>query len=221
MTREELFKHIGEWSAFVRRHDANIFDVMFKDIDYSLSHKDMEDIITDVAYFFDLKVPIINSHCEALAKIHFESNGKNCELFYNLQMMRSRGVNNRDAFTLCMVHELAHLYLKSRKIMLCRNEQWCHELAADYIVGVYSVLKNIATGKYKYVVSQMPMALTHPDGRHREAVVEYARQCVAKYLWKDVYSSLVGLPAFLYERQKTLNNEYIQCVNNIQRNFKI
>lgn len=68
MTREELFKHIGEWSAFVRRHDANIFDVMFKDIDYSLSHKDMEDIITDVAYFFDLKVPIINSHCEALAK---------------------------------------------------------------------------------------------------------------------------------------------------------
>lgn len=49
-------------------------------------------------------------------------------------MMRSRGVNNRDAFTLCMVHELAHLYLKCRKNMPCRNEQWCD--ASKIVKGV-------------------------------------------------------------------------------------
>mgnify|MGYP003302363568 CR=1 FL=1 len=217
MTRKEMFEHIGEWSSFVRRHNANIFDVMFKDIDYSLTDKELNDIIIDVALFFDLEIPIINKHCDTLTEVHFGSNGKNSELYYNLQMMRNNGINNKDAFTLCIVHELAHLYLKKNNFMLCRNELWCHELAADYIVGIYSVLNNIATGKYKYVVSQMPMAITHPDGKHRAAVVEYARQSTSKYLWRNVHSSLVGLPAFIYERQRTLNDEFAQCIKNIQK----
>lgn len=36
---QEMYRKMAEWSAFVRRHNANIFDVMFKDVDHSLSER--------------------------------------------------------------------------------------------------------------------------------------------------------------------------------------
>jgi hypothetical protein len=51
MTQEELFEHIREWNAFVRSHNANIFDVMFKDVDYSLKDDELYSIISDIAHF--------------------------------------------------------------------------------------------------------------------------------------------------------------------------
>lgn len=211
MTQEELYDHIATWGAFVRRHDANIFNAMFKDIDYFLKEDDLNTIISDVAGFFGLDVPEIKTHCETLARLDLETDGMNCsELSYNWQMLRKSGINNRDAFTLCMVHELAHLYLKGRWFMLCRNERWCHELAADYIVGAYSALKGLATGKYKYVVRQLQMTLTHPEGKHRAEAVEFAWGCSFKYMWNDIESSLSCLPVFMYRKQKILNEELKQ-----------
>ena len=52
MTQEELFEHMREWKVFVRRHNANIFDVMFKDVDYSLKDDELCSIISDIALFF-------------------------------------------------------------------------------------------------------------------------------------------------------------------------
>jgi len=217
MTQEELFEHMREWNAFARRHNANIFDVMFKDVDSSLKDEDLNSIISDIARFFSLELPDIKTHCDTLAKIELESEaGSGCELYYNWQLLQKSGINNRDAFTLCMVHELTHLYFKGTRFLLCRNERWCHELAADYAVGVYSVLKGIATGKYKYVVGQLPMTLTHPKGGHRAAAVEFARACMSQYHWRDVDSAMIGLPAFVYGRQKSLNEELIQCVKDIK-----
>ena len=54
MTQDELFEHMREWNAFVRRHNANIFDVMFKDVEYSLSDDELCSIISDIALFFGL-----------------------------------------------------------------------------------------------------------------------------------------------------------------------
>ena len=217
MTQEELFEHMREWKAFVRRHNANIFDVMFKDVDDSLKDDELCAIISDIALFFGLDIPNIKTHCDTLAKIELDSNNENCsELYYNWQLLQKSGINNRDAFILCMVHELTHLYFKDTRFLLCSNERWCHELAADYVVGIYSALKGIATSKYKYVVRQLSKTLTHPKGVHRADAVEFARECMFRFLWCDVDSAMAGLPAFVYGRQKLLNEELVQCVRDIK-----
>ena len=212
----EIYRHMAEWNAFVRRHNANIFDVMFKDIDHTLSERDLQQIISDVALFYNLELPIVKTHCNTLAKIVIDNEGnKNSELYYNWDMLKKAGINNRDAFTLCMVHEMAHLYLKGRRFMLCRNERWCHELAADYLVGIYSCLNNLPTGKYKYVVRHMERTITHPHGKHRAEAVEYARDIQHRLSGKEIEMQLLGLPAFIYGRSKQLNDELVQCVNDL------
>ena len=60
------------------------------------------------------------------------------------------------------------------------------------------------------------MTLTHPKGEHRAAAVEFARECALKYPWHDIDSSITGLPAFVYGRQKLLNEELQQYVNDIR-----
>ena len=115
-----------------------------------------------------------------------------------------------------MVHELTHLYFKDIRFLICRNERWCHELAADFVVGIYFALKGIAIGKYKYVVQQLPMTLTHPKGEHRVAAVDFARECLFRFPWHDVDSAMAGLPAFVYGRQKLLNEELVQCARNLK-----
>ncbi len=213
MTQEEIYQHICEWSAFRRRHQAGIFEVMFKDIDYTLSEEDLNQIIAELAKFFDLQIAQIHSYCETLAKIDVEGeDGTGSELYYNWQLLRKQGINNRDAFTLCMVHELAHQYFKDKRFMLCASERWCHELLADYIAGIYSELKHLATGKYKYVVKQLQASLSHPAGEHRAAAVEYARECVQKHRWRSIDSAISGFPTFIYERQKIINKEFYNCM---------
>lgn len=207
-----------EWNAFVRWHNANIFDVMFKDVDCSLKDDELHSTISDITLFFGLNIPNIKTHCDTLARIELGSNNnENCsELYYNWQLLQKSGINNRDGFALCMVHELTHLYFKDTRFLLCRNERWCHELAADYVVGIYSALKGIAIGKYKYVVRQLPMTLTHPKGEHRAAAVDFARECLFRFPWHDVDSAMAGLPAFVYGRQKLLNEELAQCTRGIK-----
>ena len=79
MTQEELFEHMREWNAFVRRHNANIFDVMFKDVDYSLKNDELHSIISEIALFFGLNIPNVKTHCETLARIELDSNNnENC-----------------------------------------------------------------------------------------------------------------------------------------------
>ena len=74
----------------------------------------------------------------------------------------------------------------------------------------------MATGKYKYVVRQLPMTLTHPKGCHRADAVEFARECLFRFPWHDVDSAMAGLPAFVYGRQKLLNEELVQCARDLK-----
>lgn len=217
MTLEEIYDHMGKWRSFVRMHDANIFDVMFKDVDYWLNEEELRTIVTEVANFFKMKLPEIKTHCDVLAKLEINTvTDAQPELYYNWQLLQKSGINNVDAFTLCMVHELAHLYFKGTRFLLCHSERWCHELAADYVVGAYSAFKGISTGKYKYVIRQLRMTPTHPKGEHRADAVEFSHKCVYKYSWHDVNSSLRGLPAFVYAKQKQLNDEFASCIREIE-----
>ena len=58
--------------------------------------------------------------------------------------------------------------------------------------------------------------MTHPKGVHRADAVEFARECMFRFLWCDVDSAMAGLPAFVYGRQKVLNEELVQCIRDIK-----
>ena len=82
-------------------------------------------------------------------------------------------------------------------------------MAADLLVGGFSVLNgDVATGKYKYVVSQQRASFTHPDGKLREEIVVYGRNYVESLLLAQRYHGiddiLTGLPAFVYSHYKEL-----------------
>jgi len=209
---ETRHEDMQKWFTYLRRHNANIFDVFFKDKE-NISDEDIVVIIGDVAKFFGLPVPVIQDKCESIAKIMTSKEGTECELYYDWKLMEKAGINNVDTLRLSFVHELAHETLFQKRFLLFENELWVQELAADMIVGAFSIIgSDVATGKYKYVLAQLPASITHPDGKLRAAIVEFGRDFAAKLkqeqklnVIKDV---LTGLPAFVYSHYKELQEAW-------------
>ena len=198
--------------AYLRRHDANIFDVFFKDKE-NISDEDIVAIIEDVTKFFGLPTPVIQDKCETIAKIMTSKEGTECELYYDWKLMEKAGINNVDTLRLSFVHELSHETLFQTHFLLFENELWIQELAADMIVGAFSTMgSDVATGKYKYVLAQLPASITHPDGKLRAEIVEYGRDYVTKLKQEqklnDIKDVLTGLPAFVYSHYKELQEAW-------------
>ena len=208
---KELYDTINKWAAFARRHQSNFFDVMFKDVDRFLDDKTFLDAVDDSAAFFGLESPAMDAHCDTLAKIRsLEKSAGLFELNYNLQLLVKSGINNADAVALCVAHEMAHCYFSEVSFNFCMNESWSHEIAADYMVGLYSLRRNLATGKYKYVIGETHATMSHPNGIHRVEALEFARDYVSKYGYYDLGSAQCGIPAFFLGRQNMLNIEYLR-----------
>lgn len=206
------YDDMQKWLAYTRRHNANIFDVFFKDKE-NISDKDIVSTIKDVAEFFSLPVPAIQNRCEAIAQIMTSKEGTECELFYDWKLMEKAGINNVDTLRLSFVHELAHETLFQKRFLLFENELWVQELAADMIVGAFSTIGcDVATGKYKYVLAQLPANITHPDGKLRAAIVEFGRDYAGKLKQEqklnDIKDVLTGLPAFVYSHYKELQEDW-------------
>ncbi len=210
MAKEEIFEHIVQWAPFQRRHEANIFNALFYDTE-AVSEEEIADIVERVAKFFDLPLPLICNKCDTFAKILTGSDATECELYYNIQMLTDSGINNRDAFTMCFVHEMSHQLLYNCRFNLFENERWIHELAADLMAGVYANRNLIATGKYKYVLSRQTASETHPGGGIRAEIVDYGRLYFEKcknghfVVASDV---LALLPAFVYLHYDTLKEDW-------------
>lgn len=201
------------WVRFLRRHDANIIDALFLDKDYDIKDDDIKDAVKQVADFFELPVPIIKERAETIAEVITSDKAEECQLYYDWQEMEKSGINNREALKLACLHELAHQYLYKTRFLLFENELWIQELAADLLVGGFSVLNgDVATGKYKFVVSRQKVTLTHPDGELREKVVVYGRKYVEQLLQQKRYQGikdiLTGLPAFVYSHYKELQESW-------------
>ena len=198
----QQFQEMQRNFASLRRHNANIFDVFFKD------KEDIEDetivaAIAEVAKFFSLPVPVLHDKCETIAMVMTSSQACECELYYNWQLMEKAGINNHDTLALAFVHELSHEVLYQTRFMLFENEPWIQELAADMMVGAFSAIgDDVATGKYKYVLRQLPASMTHPDGNLRAAIVEYGREYIIQLRKQgevdNIQEVLKGLPAFVY-----------------------
>lgn len=201
------------WVRFLRRHDANSIDALFLDKDYDIKDEDIKDTVKQVADFFELPVPIIKERAETIAEVITSDKAEECQLYYDWQEMEQSGINNREALKLACLHELAHQFLFKTRFLLFENELWIQELAADLLVGAFSVLNgDVATGKYKFVVSRQKATLTHPEGKLREEVVIYGRKYAGQLLRQKRYQSvkdiLTGLPAFVYSHYQELQESW-------------
>ena len=207
---DSQYDDMQRWFAYLRRHNANIFDVFFKDKE-RITDDDIVATIGKVANFFALPVPVLHDKCETIAKVMTSSQASECELYYNWQLMEKAGINNHDTLTLAFVHELSHEVLYETRFLLFENELWVQELAADMMVGAFSAIgDDVATGKYKYVLRQLPASLTHPDGKLRAAIVEYGREYLTQLRKQggrsDIQEVLKGLPAFVYAHYQELQD---------------
>ena len=216
---EEKYRNSGSqyddmqrWFAYLRRHNANIFDVFFKDRE-NITDEEIVATIGKVAKFIALPVPVLHNKCETIAKVMTGSQASECELYYNWQLMEKAGINNHDTLVLAFVHELSHELLFQTRFLLFENELWVQELAADMMVGAFSAIgDDVATGKYKYVLRQLPASLTHPDGKLRAAIVEYGREYITQLRNKgevdNVKEVLKGLPTFMYAHYQELQESW-------------
>lgn len=208
----DIYEHMAIWHAFIRRHDANIFDVFFHDKE-NLTDEDVKSIIGRVSAFLQLPIPVVRDKCETIAKVMTSENAAECELYYDWQLMEKAGVNNKDTLTLVIVHEMSHQLLYPIRFLLFDNEMWIQELAADMLVGGFSVLDgDVTTGKYKYILSELSASLTHPDGKLRAKMVVYGRdytmnliKTVKQY---GVNELLKGLPTFVYGHYSELQESW-------------
>ena len=207
------YEDTARWLAYLRRHNANIFDVFFKDKD-NIGDDDIVSTIKDVATFFGLPMPTISDKCSTIAEVMTGDNASECELFYSKQMMENAGINNLDTLRLSLVHELSHQVLYNSRFLLFENDLWVQELAADMMVGAFSAIcDDVATGKYKYVLRQLPASMTHPDGTLRAAIVEYGREYITKLgdqqkEVNNIQEVLKGLPAFVYSHYQELQESW-------------
>lgn len=208
MARDPMF-----WIKFVRRHKAGIIDALFLDRDRDIKEEDIKNTVKQVAEFFELPMPEIQEKAETIAEVITSENADECQLYYDWQEMEKSGINNREALKLAFLHEMAHQYLFKYHFLLFENELWIQELAADLLVGAFSVLNgDVATGKYKYVVSRQKATLTHPEGKLREESVVYGRKYVDQLLRQERYQGirdiLTGLPAFVYSHYQQLQESW-------------
>ena len=209
---DSQYDDMHRWLAYLRRHNANIFDVFFKDVE-TISNDDIIATAEGVAKFFDLSVPILHEKCETIAEVMVGDQKTECELYYNWQLMEKAGINNSDTLLLFVVHELSHQLLHQTRFLLFENELWMQELAADMIVGAFSTIgTDVATGKYKYVLKQLPASLSHPNGKFRAAIVEYGREYATTLKERGelngIQNVLQGLPAFIYSHYRELKESW-------------
>ena len=206
------FEDMQKWFAHLRRHNANIFDVFFKDLEV-VADSDVVSVIDEVATFFGIPAPSLCDKCSTILEIMTADDAKECELYYNLQLMKKAGINNMDTLRLSLVHEISHQLLFNIRFMLFENELWVQELGADMFVGAFSVMgPDVATGKYKYILRQLPASISHPDGSLRAAIVEFGRDYAMKLKengqLKEAKDILNGLPMFVYDHYTEMKESW-------------
>ncbi len=198
------------WMKHLRRHEDGVFNAFFFDTE-DVGEEEAEAVVADVSDFFSLPRPVIVSRCSAAAEVLSGGGDGKSEISYNMDMLRKAGVNNRDAFTLCMVHETAHRIFSGHRFALWPCEMWIQELAADLTAGTYAERHSMATGKYKYALSVQKAALTHPGGAVRREAAEYGRHCLERMApdGKTLRETVTrAVPAFVYTHYDMLRRDW-------------
>lgn len=204
----------AQWFKFLRRHEANVFNALFTDREL-ITEQDIDKRVKRTALFFDLPIPTILKSSDCLAKISFTDQAElGSEIRYDIKKLDEIGINNVDAFEALLTHELSHQYLATYRFNFCRNKNWSMELACDFIVGVRCSANMIASGKYKYAVSQMKASETHPDGEFRLKAVktgfDFAEWLMRHGKRPTAEMALIGINKFLCEQSALLNESFFR-----------
>lgn len=218
MATQEMYEHMERWWKFQRRHKCNVFEALFKDKE-NVKEEDLRSIIADVSDFFSMPQPEISSKCDTFAEVILGGNSDKCELSYNIEMLQGTGINNRDAFTLCFVHEMAHQVLFHYRFMLFCSERWIQELAADLTAGLYAERHSLATGKFKFALSMQKYSITHPDGGLRKEIVECGRHYLERMSMdgKTMMEMVVRMmPAFVYTHYDMLERDWRMMTDELE-----
>lgn len=194
------------WLRFVGRHRT--MDGMPLCDWELLSGEDMIQTVSRVVAFFNLPAPLVKESEEVNARMVTNRNAAASELQYNLRILEKTGINNHDALTLCVVHELCHQALCNTRFVIFSNELWIHELACDMVAGAYAERYGLATNKYKWVVRGTQASPTHPPGKLRESIVDYGRTnypAVARQPNECTLDRLLQLlPSYIYIHMQEL-----------------
>lgn len=218
MVTQEMYEQMERWWKFQRRHECNIFEVLFMDKEY-LKEEDFHSIITNVSTFFSLPEPEISNKCDTFAEVLLSEDADKCELSYNIGMLQNTGINNRDAITLCFVHEFAHQMLFGHQFMLFRSERWIQELAADLTAGLYAERHLLTTGKFKFALSRQKYSITHPGGDLRKEIVECGRHYLESMSVDGM--TMIGMvvkmmPAFVYTHYDALEKDWRMMTDELE-----
>jgi hypothetical protein len=65
----EYYRVMQEWDVFRRRHNANVFDVFFHDVQDEIGQGEVKDIVVDISARLGVAMPVIHDDAEALAYI--------------------------------------------------------------------------------------------------------------------------------------------------------
>lgn len=200
------------FAKFTRRNDASIFNALFYDKEI-ITEDAINERVFKTANFFNLPVPILLKTSECLAQISYsEITELGSEIRYNLVRLEELGINNLDAFDAILTHEIGHQFLSDVTFNFCVNQNWAKELACDYFVGYRFGIENMATGKYKFVVSHLKESDTHPAGTFRvESVINgYEFGCKTRQdkTNRTADYAIVGFNMFLCSHSKLLNDSY-------------
>lgn len=198
------------WIRFVGRHRT--MDGMPISGWEMLSGDDVIRTVRQVVTFFNLPAPVLKESAETVARIVTNEDAEASELSYNLRILEKTGINNHDALTLCIVHELCHQALHDTRFLIFSNELWIHELACDMVAGAYAERYRLATNKYKWVVHAAEASPTHPSGKLREIAVDYGRANYSAVVSQPHACALDGLlqllPSFVYAHMAELAEDW-------------
>lgn len=212
------YEAMNKWMKLRRRHEANVFNAIFYDQE-KVTDEDIISFVTNVTTFFNLPQPEITSKSRTFAEVLLGDNANKCELSYNIEMLKKVGINNKDAFTLCFVHEMTHQILFKHRFKLFYSERWIQELAADLAAGLYAERYHFATGKYKYALSIQKYSITHPNGKLREEIVESGRHYLEqRNLDGKTMIDLVirTIPVFTFTHHNILKNDWYKLMDELE-----
>lgn len=164
---------------WLRRENANIFDVFF--YDKELVEKEfIKDEVSFLSGFFGLNEPDIEFESDYPLEVKLNDIKEDVAacISCNIKKLEAFGFNNKDAVVASLCHEFSHIYSHGLTYGYCDNEYWEAELYADFMASAAMTALNVAGGKYRYIIGDGKATLTHPHGEYRLRCAKTAREYV-------------------------------------------
>jgi hypothetical protein len=148
----------------------------------SLTEEECYNGIKEACDFFGMPMPQLIQDVTGKRDQHTGSQSRDLRtffddiLYYNLEELKTVGVDDYTAFTLVFTHECAHRYFQNRLLPGPNFGQWEGELVADFFMGVRASLQRKDISKVINGLASCGGSGTHPIGFLRRDYIVYGMQ---------------------------------------------